>query len=154
MHEVLDCPDSVLGEGATPCLHYVVVQEGLIVVEGAGVRRHDVAQEGGAAPPGGGDQGPHRLAALSHHQAVQGLAMHGLKPGQVLGQESFLSGDGTSNFSRQGCLKLWKCSNKINMRLSSILYLIKAMINMQTMDTSCAAELLSSGPSAAGARAM
>ena len=69
------------------------------MVEGAGVRRHDVTQEGGAAPPGGGDQGPHWLTALCHHQTVQGLAMHRLKPSQVLGQESFLSGDGTSDFS-------------------------------------------------------
>ena len=107
VHEVLECPDSVLGEGAGPGLHDVIVEEGLVVVEGAGVRRHDVAQEGGAAPPGGGHQGPHRLPTLPHHQAVQGLAIHGLKPGQVLGQEPFLTGYCSRNFCRQGrvCLK-------------------------------------------------
>ena len=110
MHEVLECPDSVLGEGATPGLHDVVVEEGLVVVEGAGVGRHDVAQEGGAAPPGGGHQGPHRLPAPVHHQAVHGLAIHGLKPGQVLGQERFLPCNGAINLGRQGgmCLKWLK----------------------------------------------
>lgn len=107
MHKVPKCPHSVPGEGAAPGLHDVIMQERLVVIESAGVRRHDVAQEGGSAPPGGGDQGPNRLPSLLHHQAGHGFAIHGLKPGQVLSQEPFLSGYCIRNLDRQGrvCLK-------------------------------------------------
>lgn len=92
MHQILECPHGVLGERAVPDLYNVVVEKRLVVVEGAGVRRHDVAQEGGAAAPGRGHHGPHRLLAPQHPRVFV------LEQLQLLRQESLLLFDGTINF--------------------------------------------------------
>ena len=60
------------------------------MVEGPGVGGHDVPQEGGPAPPGGGHHRSHRLTSGLHHVIFHSLAINGLEARHVLCQQSAL----------------------------------------------------------------
>ena len=75
------------------------------MVECARVRVKDVPQEGRATPPGGCDQGSHRLTTNIHDVVVYWITSNSLKPSKVFSKKFSFSVNSTIDFE---ILTFWK----------------------------------------------